>query len=184
MAKDLHYLTASEALARFRARDLSPVELMQATIARIEAVDTEVNALPVRFFDEALEGARQAEARYTGRGPRPRPLEGLPVAVKDEVEVAGQPCTEGSLILKDNIAEHTAACIQRIIDAGGIIHARSATPEFCCAAITDSRIWGTTRNPWNLAYSPGGSSGCRLKPSCHAEGRGQHGKGSALSDGE
>ena len=159
MAKDLHYLTASEALARFRARDLSPVELMQATIARIEAVDTEVNALPVRFFDEALEGARQAEARYTGRGPRPRPLEGLPVAVKDEVEVAGQPCTEGSLILKDNIAERTAACIQRIIDAGGIIHARSATPEFCCAAITDSRIWGTTRNPWNLTYSPGGSSG-------------------------
>ncbi len=81
------------------------------------------------------------------------------MAVKDEVEVAGQPCTEGSLILKDNVAGHTAACIQRIIDAGGIIHARSATPEFCCAAITDSRIWGVTRNPWNLEYSPGGSSG-------------------------
>ena len=159
MTKDLHYLTASEALALFRARELSPVELMQATIDRIEAVDGEVNALPVRFFDEALEGARRAEARYAGRGGRPRSLEGLPVAVKDEVEVAGQPCTEGSLILKDNIAEHTAACIQRIIDAGGIIHARSATPEFCCAVITDSRIWGVTRNPWNLAYSPGGSSG-------------------------
>jgi len=159
MAKDVHYLTASEALALFRAGDLSPVDLMQATIDRIEAVDGEVNALPVRFFDEALDKARQAEARYARRGDPPRPLEGLPVAVKDEVEVAGQPCTEGSLILKDNIAEHTAACIQRIIDAGGIIHARSATPEFCCAAITDSRIWGVTRNPWNLAYSPGGSSG-------------------------
>jgi len=159
MAEDVHYLTASEALALFHARALSPVELMQATIDHIEAVDGEVNALPIRFFDEALEAARQAEARYAGRGGRPRPLEGIPVAVKDEVEVAGQPCTEGSLILKDNVAEHTAACIQRIIDAGGIIHARSATPEFCCAAITDSRIWGVTRNPWNLAYSPGGSSG-------------------------
>jgi len=159
MAKDVHYLTASEALALFRARDLSPVELMQATIDRIEAVDGEVNALPILFFDEALERARQAEARYAGRGGRPRPLEGIPVAVKDEVEVAGQPCTEGSLILKDYVAEHTAACVQRIIDAGGIIHARSATPEFCCAAITDSRLWGVTRNPWNLAYSPGGSSG-------------------------
>jgi len=159
MAKDVHYLTASEALALFRARDLSPVEFMQATIDRIEAVDGEVNALPILFFDEALEGARQAEARYAGRGGRPRPLEGIPVAVKDEVEVAGQPCTEGSLILKDYVAEHTAACVQRIIDAGGIIHARSATPEFCCAAITDSRLWGVTRNPWNLAYSPGGSSG-------------------------
>ena len=159
MAKDVHYLTASEALALFHARDLSPVELMQATIDRIEAVDGEVNALPILFFDEALEGARQAEARYAGRGARPRPLEGIPVAVKDEVEVAGQPCTEGSLILKDYVAEHTAACVQRITDAGGIIHARSATPEFCCAAITDSRLWGVTRNPWNLAYSPGGSSG-------------------------
>ena len=159
MAKDVHYLTASEALALFHVRDLSPVELMQATIERIEAVDGEVNALPIRFFDEALEGARRAEARYAGRGARPRPLEGIPVAVKDEVEVAGQPCTEGSLILKDNIAKRTAACAQRIIAAGGIIHARSATPEFCCAAITDSRIWGVTRNPWNLAYSPGGSSG-------------------------
>jgi len=159
MPDDLHYLPAGEALALFRSRDLSPVELMKATIDRIEAVDGEVNALPIRFFDEALAAARRAQARFAGRRPKPRPLEGLPVAVKDEVEVAGQPCTEGSLILKDNIAERTAACVQRIIDAGGIIHARSATPEFCCAAITDSRIWGVTRNPWNLEYSPGGSSG-------------------------
>ena len=159
MADDLCYLPASEALALFRSRELSPLELMRATIDRIQAVDGEVNALPIRFFDEALEAARAAEARYAGATPTPRPLEGLPVAVKDEVAVAGQPCTEGSLLLKDYIAGHTAACIQRIIDAGGIIHARSATPEFCCAAITDSRLWGVTRNPWNLDYSPGGSSG-------------------------
>ena len=156
---DLYYLPASEALRLFRSRELSPVELMSAIIARIEAVDPQVNALPIRFFDEALRGARLAEARYAGRGRRPRPLEGLPVAVKDEVEVAGQPCTSGSLLYKDHVADHTAACIQRIIDAGAIIHARSATPEFCCAAITDSRLWGVTRNPWNLEYSPGGSSG-------------------------
>ena len=159
MTEELCYLPASEAVALFRRRELSPVELMQATVDRVEDLDGVVNALPVRFFDEALAAARAAEARYAGRGPEPRPLEGLPVAVKDEVEVAGQPCTEGSLILKDAVAERTAACIQRIIDAGGIIHARSATPEFCCAAITDSRLWGVTRNPWNLEYSPGGSSG-------------------------
>ena len=159
MTDDLCYLPASEALELFRSRELSPVELLQATVDRIEGVDPVVNALPIRLFDEAFAAARAAEACYAGRRPKPRPLEGLPVAVKDEVEVAGQPCTEGSLILKDNVAERTAACIQRIIDAGGIIHARSATPEFCCAAITDSRIWGVTRNPWNLEYSPGGSSG-------------------------
>jgi aspartyl-tRNA(Asn)/glutamyl-tRNA(Gln) amidotransferase subunit A len=156
---ELCYLPASEALALFSLRELSPVELLRATIDRIEAVDPVVNALPIRLFDEALEEARAAEARYAGRGPEPRALEGLPVAVKDEVEVAGQPCTEGSLIFKDVLADRTAACIQRIVDAGGIIHARSATPEFCCAAITDSRLWGVTRNPWNLEYSPGGSSG-------------------------
>lgn len=159
MSEDLCYLPASEALAAFRRRELSPVDFMQATVERIEAVDPVVNALPIRFFDAALDAARAAEARYAGRGGEPRPLEGLPVAVKDEVEVAGQPCTEGSLLLRDYVATHTAACIQRIVDAGGIIHARSATPEFCCAAITDSRLWGATRNPWNLACSPGGSSG-------------------------
>ena len=159
MTEELCYLPAGEALALFRRRELSPVELMQATIDRVEDRDRVVNALPIRFFDEALVAAREAESRYAGRGGDPRPLEGLPVAVKDEIEVAGQPCTEGSLIFKDNVAVRTAACIQRIIDAGGIIHARSATPEFSCAAITDSRLWGVTRNPWNLDYSPGGSSG-------------------------
>jgi Asp-tRNA(Asn)/Glu-tRNA(Gln) amidotransferase A subunit family amidase len=159
MTEELCYLPASEALALFRRRELSPVELMEATIDRVETLDPVINALPIRFFDDALAAAREAERRYSGAGGGPRPLEGLPVAVKDEVEVAGQPATEGSLLLKDAVADHTAASIQRIIDAGGIIHARSATPEFCCAAITDSRLWGVTRNPWNLEYSPGGSSG-------------------------
>lgn len=156
---DLHYLGAAEALAGFAARTLSPVELMEATIARIEAVDSAVNALPIRFFETALADARRAETRYSGKGAAPRALEGIPVAVKDELEVAGQPCTDGSLVFKDYVPETTAASAQRIIDAGAIIHARSATPEFCCAAVTESRLWGVTRNPWNLRHSPGGSSG-------------------------
>jgi Asp-tRNA(Asn)/Glu-tRNA(Gln) amidotransferase A subunit family amidase len=156
---DLHYLTAAAARELFLARKLSPVELLEATIARVEDVDPVVNAAPIRFFDEALLAARSAEERYAGKHGGPRPLEGIPVAVKDEVEVAGQPCTAGSLVFKDVIADVTAASVQRIIDAGGIIHLRSATPEFCCAAITESRLWGVTRNPWNPAFSPGGSSG-------------------------
>jgi aspartyl-tRNA(Asn)/glutamyl-tRNA(Gln) amidotransferase subunit A len=159
VADELHYLTAGEARRLFANRELSPVELMEATIARIEAVDPAVNAVPIRFFDDALQAARQAEARFAGKGGAPRPLEGIPVAVKDEVEVAGQPCTAGSLVFKDEIAEITAASVQRVIDAGGIIHVRTTTPEFCCAAITESRLWGVTRNPWNLDFSPGGSSG-------------------------
>ena len=156
---DLHYLSAAAARKAFAARDLSPVELMEATIARIDDVDQVINALPIRLFDRALEAARHAEERFAGRHGGPRPLEGIPVAVKDEVEVAGQPCTAGSLLFKDEVPDLTAASVQRVIDAGGIIHARSATPEFCCAAVTESRLWGITRNPWNPAFSPGGSSG-------------------------
>ncbi|MFN8185764.1 MAG: amidase [Gaiellales bacterium] len=156
---DVHYLSATEAIRCFRARTLSPVELMEAVITRSEAVDGRVNALPVRFFDEALSAARRAEARYSGKGSRPRPLEGIPVAVKEETPVAGQPWTQGSLVYRDAVADHTAVCVDRVIRAGGIVHARSTAPEFSCTAYTHSRLWGVTRNPWNRRYSCGGSSG-------------------------
>ncbi|HKG26475.1 MAG TPA: amidase family protein, partial [Thermomicrobiales bacterium] len=105
---ELHYLSAVEALALFRARKLSPVELMAAVIARAEAVEPTVNAFTHRFFDAAMESARVAEARYAGRGPRPRPLEGIPLAVKEEMSVAGHPNSSASLIFKDDVADHTS----------------------------------------------------------------------------
>lgn len=156
---DLHYLPATQALRLFRARELSPVELVSAVIDRAEAVEPVINAFAETFFDRALEQARTAEARYAGRGDPPRPLDGLPVAVKEEAEIAGQRNTLGSLALRDHVADQTNAFAQRIIDAGGIVHARTTTPEFSCAPVTWSRLWGVTRNPWNTRYSPGGSSG-------------------------
>jgi aspartyl-tRNA(Asn)/glutamyl-tRNA(Gln) amidotransferase subunit A len=159
LVDELHYLAATEALALFRARTLSPVELMKAVIARAEAVEPLVNALPLRFFDEALEAARKAEARYLDKGLRPRPLEGIPVAIKEETPITGQPWTNGSLAYRDAVADRTAVCAERILRAGGIVHARSAAPEFSVAPFTHSRLWGVTRNPWNLDYSSGGSSG-------------------------
>jgi aspartyl-tRNA(Asn)/glutamyl-tRNA(Gln) amidotransferase subunit A len=156
---DLHYLSAAEALRSFRARELSPVELVQAVIDRAEKVEPTINAFAQTLYDEALEQARGAEARYAGIGEPPRPLEGIPVAVKEEAPIAGQKNTLGSLPLRDVVADHTAVFVQRIIDAGGIVHARSTTPEFSCAAVTWSKLWGVTRNPWNTVYAPGGSSG-------------------------
>ncbi len=156
---DLHYLPATQALRQFRTRELSPVELVTAVIKRAETVEPVINAFADTFFDQALEQARAAEARYAGQGGAPRPLEGLPVAVKEEAEIAGQRNTLGSLPLRDNVADKTSAFVQRIIDAGGIVHARTTTPEFCCAPVTWSRLWGVSRNPWNTQYSPGGSSG-------------------------
>jgi Asp-tRNA(Asn)/Glu-tRNA(Gln) amidotransferase A subunit family amidase len=156
---DLHYLSATEALARFRARELSPVELLDAVIARAEEVEPTVNALCHTFYDEAREQAREAEARYMGRGETPRPLEGIPTAIKEEEAVAGQPWTQGSLIYKDLVAEESSVFAQRILDSGAVVHARSTAPEFSCAAFTHSRIHGVTRNPWNPEFAVGGSSG-------------------------
>ena len=126
---DLHYLPATEALRLFRSRELSPVELVSAVIERAEAVEPVINAFAETFFDEAMAAARAAEARYAGNGAPPRPLDGLPVAVKEEAEIAGQRNTLGSLPLRDVIAEKTTVFVQRIIDAGGIVHARTTTPE-------------------------------------------------------
>ena len=110
---DLHYLPATEALQAFRTRELSPVELVTAVINRAESVEPVINAFAETFFGQALEQARTAEARYAGKGGPPRPLEGLPVAVKEEAEIAGQHNTLGSLPLRDNIAEQTSAFVQR-----------------------------------------------------------------------
>jgi aspartyl-tRNA(Asn)/glutamyl-tRNA(Gln) amidotransferase subunit A len=156
---DLHYLSAGQALAMFRAKELSPVELVSAVIARAEAVEPAINAFAQTFYEEALQAAKIAEARYAGHGDQARPLDGLPVAVKEEAPIAGHKNTLGSLAMRDVIADATAPFVQRIIDAGGIVHARSTTPEFSCAPVTWSKLWGITRNPWNTRFSPGGSSG-------------------------
>jgi aspartyl-tRNA(Asn)/glutamyl-tRNA(Gln) amidotransferase subunit A len=157
---DLCYLPASAALRLFRSGQLSPVELTRAVIARAEAVEPAINAFAATFYEQALDQARAAEARYAGRsGEPPRPLEGLLVAVKEEAPIAGQLNTLGSLPLRDEVASQTAVFVQRIIDAGGIVHARTTTPEFSCAPVTWTKLWGVTRNPWNTAFSPGGSSG-------------------------
>ena len=155
---DLHYLSATEALARFRDRSLSPVELLDAVVARAEAVEPTVNALCHERFEAARDEAREAEARYMGRG-EPRALEGIPLAIKEEEEVAGQPWTQGSLIYKDLVAEQSSVFARRMLDAGAIVHARTTAPEFSCALFTHSRLHGVTRNPWNPQFGVGGSSG-------------------------
>jgi amidase len=159
MANDLHYLGATRALALFRERKLSPVELMRAVIERAEVVEPRINAFSETFFERALEQAARAEARYAHGGRRARPLEGIPVAVKDEASLAGASSTSGSLLLRDAVATRTSTSVERVLRAGAIVHARTTTPEFSCAGVTHSRLWGVTRNPWNLEMSPGGSSG-------------------------
>ena len=156
---DLAYLSAGEALAMFRSRELSPAEVLDALIARDEAIGSDVNAFAWRFFDDARAAAKRAEARYMERGPAPRPLEGIAVAVKENQAIAGLPLTHASLLLADAVASATAPVPQRVLDAGGIVHARTTMAEFGTHWATHSRLFGVTRNPWNRDYDVGGSSG-------------------------
>ncbi|MCC5969020.1 MAG: amidase [Pararhodobacter sp.] len=155
---DLCYMSATEALARFTDKSLSPVELMQAIIDRAGVVEGQVNALTYTHFEEALVLAREAEARYMRAAPA-GPLDGLALAVKDEGAIKDKPLSNGSLLLAGTIPDYNSPVNQRLLDSGAIVHARTATPEFSCAGYTWSRLWGVTRNPWNLEFTPGGSSG-------------------------
>ena len=156
---DLCYMTATEAIAAFKARTLSPGELMKAVIERCETVNGKLNALTYTYFDRALDQAKQAEARYSRTDGRPRPLEGIPTSIKDFHPVKGEITTFGSKIYKDFRPTYTAPTVQRLLDAGAIMHHRSTTPEFAYSGVTQSPLWGATINPWNRDYTPGGSSG-------------------------
>ncbi|WP_425044854.1 amidase [Primorskyibacter sp. S87] len=155
---ELAYLPAYKSLEMFKAKTLSPVEHIEALIDRASAVEPKVNAFTNTYFDEAMDKARLAEKKYAAGKPT-RKLEGLGIGIKDESEIRGLPTTNGSLAMKDYVATHTSPVNERILRAGGIVHARTATPEFSCTVTTNSKLWGITRNPWNPELSPGGSSG-------------------------
>ena len=154
---DLCYLTARQVLNLFARAALSPVELMSALMDRIETVNPQINAFGDCYFDEARAKAREAERRW--RSGRARALEGMPVAVKDAQNLAGRRTTYGSPKYADNYAQTSDPMIERLLAAGAIIHARTTVSEFCLSGVCVSPMWGTTRNPWNLHFSPGGSSG-------------------------
>jgi Asp-tRNA(Asn)/Glu-tRNA(Gln) amidotransferase A subunit family amidase len=155
---DLHYLSATEVLGAFRAREISPLEVFDAVSVRADAVEPVVNCLLERDHDDFRAQAAAATERYA-KGEPSGPLDGLPVAIKEETPIAGRSLRFGSLLTEGYIAEETHPVPERIYAAGAIVHARTTTPEFSCAAFTHSTLWGITRNPWNPDYTPGGSSG-------------------------
>lgn len=162
----LAHLSATEALARFRALETSPVDVLEAQIQRIEAHngdrETGINAFTETLFDSAREKARAAADQYVrlardgGRAPA---LLGLTVATKEKHGIAGLKLEQGLAAHRGRVAEEDHPVVERLKAAGGLIHARTASPEFSCATTTHSPMWGITRNPWNIQATPGGSSG-------------------------
>jgi len=159
VSDDLCRLTATEALARFRARSLSPVELVDALIGRHARVGAKVNAFAHTFFERAREQAGKAEARYARGEADRRPLEGVPIAIKDLHPIEGEITTAGCLAFAEARDEVTAPTVQRLLSAGAILLARATSSELGIAAVTNTKLWGTTRNAWNPDFTAGGSSG-------------------------
>ena len=155
----LSYLSASELTALYRARKISPVEVVADALSRIGDSAETLNAVCFTYPDEALEAAKKSEARYMSGAQNGGILDGVPTALKDENMMAGKVTTYGSLLYAGNVATKSAPVVQRLIEAGAVIHARTTTPEFSCAPFCHSKQWGVTRNPWNQDYTPGGSSG-------------------------
>ena len=153
----LSYACVDDLVALFTSGKASPVDLLKAQMKRIEALNPKVNCFTDAHFDEAMKEARISEDRY--RRGEARPLEGITVAVKDEFARPGWRVTQGSLVFKDlPRATESAAIVDCLEAAGAVMPIQTTVPEFYLFIGASTRAWGTTRNPWNLEYSPGGSS--------------------------
>ena len=151
-------LSLTDLCERLRARRASPVELMEAVLARIDATHGDLNAfVALHPREKLLAAARAAEARIA-RG-EARPLEGIPLGVKDLEDAAGLPNTQGSLLFKDRFSKRDTTQVARLAAAGAIVVGKTNAPEFGSTAITKNLVYGVTRSPWDLALTPGGSSG-------------------------
>ncbi|MFT4118810.1 amidase [Bradyrhizobium sp.] len=149
-------LSATAVVTLLRARKVSPLEVVDAAIERIEAVDGQVNALPVRMFEKAREAAKQFKA--TEAAAEPGWLAGLPIAIKEFNDIAGERTTYGSRLLKDVVATSNDLTVRNFLTSGAILIAKSNVPEIA-GANTFNPVYGATKNPWNLKMSAGGSSG-------------------------
>lgn len=158
MVTDRCFTPATELATRIERGDLSPVEVVELHLDRIESIDDELNAFVHVAADRARQAARDAE-RAVERGDALGPLHGVPVAIKDLNDVAGMPTTDGSVPLADNVAQTSEPLVARLEEAGAIVLGKTNTPEFGHKATTDNRLFGPTATPFDLDRNAGGSSG-------------------------
>ena len=157
MTTEILYSDATRLAELIRNREVSPVEVVQAHLDRIEAVNPKINAI-VSVEEGALEAARVAEAAVLA-GDKLGPLHGVPFTAKDSIDTAGVMTQRGSPIFRGRTPETDATSVARLKSAGGILLAKTNLPEFSYSTETDNLLTGRSNNPWNLDRTPGGSSG-------------------------
>jgi len=156
--EELCWTPAAELARLIRAKDISPVEVVEAVLGRIERINPAINAYCTVAADQARAAARDAEAAVIRGGPL-GPLHGVPFSIKDLTPTKGIRTTMGSKIFEGNVPEEDALLVERLRAAGGILIGKTNTPEFGCKPFTDNRLFGATANPWMTTHSAGGSSG-------------------------
>jgi aspartyl-tRNA(Asn)/glutamyl-tRNA(Gln) amidotransferase subunit A len=157
-AAGLPDLSLGEVSARIAAREVSPVEVVDAVLARIADVDSKLNAYIDVHADTARAAADAAE-RAIAAGYHLGPLHGVPLALKDNVATRGEATRAGSRVLRDHVAADDATIAARLRAAGAILLGKLNMHEFAYGVTTDNPHYGTARNPWNTGCTPGGSSG-------------------------
>jgi amidase len=158
MTESLSRRTAVELASLIASKEVGPVEVLDSHLAAISRVNPKLNAIVTLVADAAREQAKEAEAAVT-RGDRLGALHGLPVVIKDITPTKGIRTTYGSPLFKDNVPSEDAEVVRRLKAAGAIVLGKTNTPEFGAGANTFNDVFGVTRNPWNPALSPAGSSG-------------------------
>jgi Asp-tRNA(Asn)/Glu-tRNA(Gln) amidotransferase A subunit family amidase len=158
MTNEIWKLDAYVIADRVRSGDVSAKEVLETFLERIDEHNEALNAIVYLDADGARAQAADVDRRIAA-GEDPGPLAGVPIGVKDLEDVAGMPTTYGSVPYKDNVAQEDGIQTARFRDAGAVIVGKTASPEFGAEASTRTLLFGTTRNPWNLERTPGGSSG-------------------------
>ncbi|MBI3484046.1 MAG: amidase [Acidobacteria bacterium] len=177
---ELTCLSAAEMAARIRGKEISPVELVQAHVDRIDRLNPKINAIISFSAERAMEEARAAEAAVM-HGNALGPLHGVPVTIKSSIDVAGLRCETGTKLRAGYVAAQDAPLVARLRAAGAIVLGNTNVPEMLMAYVTDNLLYGRTNNPWDLARTPGGSSGgeaAAIAACCSAAGVGSDGGGS------
>jgi aspartyl-tRNA(Asn)/glutamyl-tRNA(Gln) amidotransferase subunit A len=158
MSNDLCFLSATELRERINSKKVSPVEVVRAVLARADALQPELNCFITLCGDEAMAAAREAERKLMAGEPLGL-LHGLPVTVKDIVNTRGVKTTFGAVPYKDNVPTEDAVAVAKLRAEGAILIGKTTTPEFGSKCLTDSPLFGRTRNAWGAECSSGGSSG-------------------------
>src|SRR5882672_5670211 len=174
------YGALTEIAQEIRSKNVSPVEIVEFHLKRIETLQPKLNAFVHLDSEGACQQAHTAE-RSVLRGAQLGPLHGVPLTIKSCIDVAGWPCPAGSLLRKDYVPKQDAPLVSRLKAAGAILLGNTNTPEFLMAYETNNLTHGKTSNPWSLAYSAGGSSGgeaAAIASGCSVGGVGSDGGGS------